>query len=537
MTLSPLFNLSNELLLEILSSVCAKDICACRRTCRKLNALIDNSLYIQYILRTAQSGVSDPFEPGFSIPERMDSLCQWENAWAVMDLRMPTAHIDAPVSPKHERPVEFSFGRYFVVIREGYGWPAGYSFLDMRDGASLHADTAQWTTIDIDLPNVLVFAFASELDLVVAISAPSPIDPHLTNLKICPMSFSTGKIHPQAAKESLEVSVSGASAYNLSDTEVIGDYILFWVGSPDFSPTNEGTLCSIYLIAWKEGWISELRHSSPGVYGSVLSVLSEDIVLLVRLNEPALELCRLSHIVERKPTLETVCTLSLPSLVSTARMQWATCFGEHPGHALFSRQHPPPSNRHTHPRRHLRSVPENGIISVVMHIHNASGGFRTVDLSVHCRTLLAHAPPHRPMHHVRWEDWGPPCTRILEHRSLTWGSLVGERRATVGRRAATGLSNMPVELTLRDYNPYRVGLALERTGALDQLVELESGTVIRVVTEPSVFPKDDFFRSKLETRMPYVETITTYPGCEGIFMDEDNLLAEDDDRRFFLHCM
>jgi hypothetical protein len=72
------------------------------------------------------------------------------------------------------------------------------------------------------------------------------------------MDFKTGKPHPLASRPSLEVTVAGASAYNLSDTEVIGDYILYWVGNPMPSHTNESTLSTIYLVAWKEGWVSEV---------------------------------------------------------------------------------------------------------------------------------------------------------------------------------------------------------------------------------------------------------------------------------------
>jgi hypothetical protein len=171
MSIPPLFSLSNGLLIEIISNLTAKDIGIFRLTCSKLNVLIVNSQLIQYIIRTAQSGVYDPLEPGLSLPERLDALQRWETAWALMDLRESSVRIDTPVIPKGRRSsVEFSFGRYFVVIREGYGWPAGYSFLDMRAAFSPHADTSPWTNIEIDTPNVLVFAFASELDLAVAIS-------------------------------------------------------------------------------------------------------------------------------------------------------------------------------------------------------------------------------------------------------------------------------------------------------------------------------------------------------------------------------
>ena len=172
-TAPPIFSLSNELLIEIISNLCPNDIFACRGACRQLNDLIVDSQLIQYIIRTALSGVYDPLDPGLSLPERLVALERWETAWQEVDLRESHARIDAPV-PKGRTAVEFSFGRYFVVIREGYGKSAGYSFLDMHATfSSEHTDVARWTTIKIETPNVLVFAFASELDLAVAISCVS----------------------------------------------------------------------------------------------------------------------------------------------------------------------------------------------------------------------------------------------------------------------------------------------------------------------------------------------------------------------------
>jgi hypothetical protein len=281
------------------------------------------------------------------------------------------------------------------------------------------------------------------------------------------------------------------------------------------------------------------------VYGSVLSVLSEEIVLLIRLHEPGLELCRLSNISEPSASLDTVCILSLPELNPGASLRWATSFGEHPGHALFSKKrHPAPDGAPPLPpsstrrpegrraRRHLRSVPGDCILSMVMHLHATPGSFHTIDLSVRCRKLLAYTYAHaqaetetatatetetRP---VAWEEWGPANTRILEHDSLTWGTLVGERRAMVGRLR-------PTTITMRDYNPFRVRRALARTGARPGVeLKMKCGSVIRVVDDASVYPGGEWFREDVETSLPYVETVTPYPRCEGIFMDEDNLLVE-----------
>jgi hypothetical protein len=79
---------------------------------------------------------------------------------------------------------------------------------------------------------------------------------------------------------------------------------------------------------------------------------------------------------------------------------------------------------------------------------------------------------------------------------------------------------------MRDYNPFRVRRALVRTGGPGIEIKLECGSVMKVVAEKSVCPKGEWFVDDIESSLPYVETVTPYPGCEDIFVDEDNLLAE-----------
>ncbi|KAF8502715.1 hypothetical protein F5888DRAFT_1114705 [Russula emetica] len=146
-------------------------------------------------------------------------------------------------------------------------------------------------------------------------------------------------------------------------------------------------------------------------------------------------------------------------------------------------------------RRRLRSVPRDGIISVVIGWYYSGNA-------------------------LEWKKWGPINT---EHDSLTWGSLVGERRATVGQV-------LPTRITMRDYDPFRVRRALEmlasgRAGPGKE-VKLECGNVVKVVKETSSYRGGEWFCDDIETSLAYVETIMLYLGCEGIFMDEDNLLAE-----------
>ena len=86
---------------------------------------------------------------------------------------------------EEETHCHFSFGPWFVAAaREGPGMRAGYSYLDVR-GASLGAADAEagaggcgrrcaavprWTTINVPVRNVVVFALSTELDLAVAVS-------------------------------------------------------------------------------------------------------------------------------------------------------------------------------------------------------------------------------------------------------------------------------------------------------------------------------------------------------------------------------
>jgi F-box domain len=186
MSIPHLFSLSNELIIEIISNLCPVDIYACRCTCRRLNRIIINSHLIQYIMRTALSGVFDPLEPGLLLPDRLDALERWETAWMEMDLRESDAIIDAPVSTE-SAPMPgrgFLSGQYFIMCHERIGAPAIYSFLDMH-ATSSHTNAACWTTIEIDTP-VLAFAFASELNLAVVISC--------VNLPVSAHSFSSGTL-------------------------------------------------------------------------------------------------------------------------------------------------------------------------------------------------------------------------------------------------------------------------------------------------------------------------------------------------------
>ena len=57
----------------------------------------------------------------------------------------------------------------------------------------------------------------------------------------------------------MELVLPHSAIHNLSESMVLGDYVLYWVGDPMRPETHEkSTLCDIYIVAWKEGWVSEV---------------------------------------------------------------------------------------------------------------------------------------------------------------------------------------------------------------------------------------------------------------------------------------
>ena len=173
------------------------------------------------------------------------------------------------------------------------------------------------------------------------------------------------------------------------------------------------------------------------MYGAIPAMISKDVLALVQLDPPGIELSRISNMgkeVEeeargeegsgtsgdrdsgatndnnsrgrsgrsdgRRPRVDKLCTLLLPPLRQErdgtgdrARVNWSFCVGEHPGHQTFSRG-PWPEYRRAPllGRRHMfRQSTKESIVSVVMQIEGCEGRLRTFEFVVRCATLLAYA--------------------------------------------------------------------------------------------------------------------------------------------------
>ena len=170
-------------------------------------------------------------------------------------------------------------------------------------------------------------------------------------------------------------------------------------------------------------------------------MLSKDVLALVQLDPPGIELCRISNMEKEvedeagggegggkegsgtggdygggatkdnsrgrsdrsdgRPRMDKLCTLLLPPLReerdgtgarTRARVIWAFCVAEHPEHQTFSRGPWPEYRRAPLGRRHMfRQSTKDSIVSVVMQIEGCKGVSRTFEFVVRCAALLAYA--------------------------------------------------------------------------------------------------------------------------------------------------
>jgi len=88
-----------------------------------------------------------------------------------------------------------------------------------------------------------------------------------SHLEVRPLRFRDGTPHPCAEVPTIRVSAAGVSAHNMAQTQVLGDYLLLWIGGPG---EEDYSLCKLYLVAWKCGTVALVSTSylTPSEEGS-----------------------------------------------------------------------------------------------------------------------------------------------------------------------------------------------------------------------------------------------------------------------------
>jgi hypothetical protein len=95
---------------------------------------------------------------------------------------------------------------------------------------------------------------------------------------------------------------------NVSKAVVLGDFLLLYISKARWEK-EPSSLCQVHLVAWKEGSVTlvstansfflyfmayndgQLRDILNQGYGHIPVMISEDIVVLARLNPPGIENC------------------------------------------------------------------------------------------------------------------------------------------------------------------------------------------------------------------------------------------------------
>jgi len=76
-----LFDLPDELLIIILSSLPTSSILACKVSCRRLRAVIEGSEVFQWRMWSTKHGIQELLPSGLSLPDFFAKAQQWENDW------------------------------------------------------------------------------------------------------------------------------------------------------------------------------------------------------------------------------------------------------------------------------------------------------------------------------------------------------------------------------------------------------------------------------------------------------------------------
>jgi len=168
-------DLPTELLCRILSYLPALDLCAAQRTCRRINRIITDTVYFQYVLRAYINGVDDLLPPDCPFHERLELLRHYEKPWNNLQLNISA---EFPIST--EAPsAHYDQASSYYTLQDGYliyklfkerqlGIPCRYGYLDLL--SAIGNKEASWVHILMQDPDMdhLDLIFAADHDLAIS---------------------------------------------------------------------------------------------------------------------------------------------------------------------------------------------------------------------------------------------------------------------------------------------------------------------------------------------------------------------------------
>jgi hypothetical protein len=264
---------------------------------------------------------------------------------------------------------------------------------------------------------------------------------------------------------------------------------------------------------------AKLCNTQTRTYLTDFLVLSDDVLGLIRGPENAIELCRIDITTDNSTaSLQTICLLELPPLVSYAQLSSASMKTEsnpskstaHLGRRSTALRVRPP------PRHPFSPSPSEALVLLTLTAKITGSAFvdmQTYTLAVHARTLLTYASRSESSHASRsslpptipWDTWGLLATRCFEVPTNSSSSSV----VVAGQRWLD--LNCGV---IRDFCPHHVRRARATDTGSNALVWLGGSTL----------PPGRVFACDIESSLPYCEISLEKGGSKSSFAVEDAMI-------------
>jgi hypothetical protein len=169
MALTSLLHIPPELISTILLYLSPHDILSCRRTCRTLYDLCNDSRW-RYLIQTERSAVSDDIRPGPCYPERLRILKKREEAWEMLAFRRS---VQVSVPFESTGIYDFTGGAFLLGTRlytASRRPTVGYSYVCLPSLSDAKDQKSEWKGLSFGIQILDVGLAVHEHDLIAALT-------------------------------------------------------------------------------------------------------------------------------------------------------------------------------------------------------------------------------------------------------------------------------------------------------------------------------------------------------------------------------
>ncbi|KAH9942117.1 hypothetical protein B0H21DRAFT_527104 [Amylocystis lapponica] len=458
-----LLELSEELLLIILGELDTRSLFTCKRVCRALAHIITNAVYLRYNVELEIAGMVDVSQSSrISTAEKIRKLTLYRDSWYWLNFYPDVAR---PVEP----PMRWitSDGHTLIRIHENNVVQASRLSSNFRN-IQEHA----WT-VGAPAINKMTCALDTAQDLLVIAEEEDDGDMTSGDLYLC--SLSTGGNHPLAVHPILHVPESSSANSLLIRGDVVA-WMLREIGM-------EETETSLRLWNWKSGQLVWYQQS---VSPESMAFLNDRYFVVAQLDgQLVVHTYDAAAISASEPAPDDyVCRLPLPRLALG---------GEYSAMVVASRPQSYPVSNNVPFYPQLDSPLLIWAFEIINPLYGAyeATGFALFISAAVILSLTEIALTHPWIRDMRWEDWGPKNTRLVQKH---WLCLVDEVHYSVlGWKACLSRRDdpdNPIDLHVFDFAPLGVLRSMyDNPGILDSPMNQELVMAVMMLEPPQ---EEDF---------------------------------------------